>query len=106
MVNCHISAPKIFRRAEGITLINCNIPNAQETMWNCKDIVLKDVNATGDYFGLNAVNVDIDHFNLIGNYAFDGVEISLLETRRWTVKIRSGIVRMSQSMTPLLLENI
>ena len=72
MVNCHISAPKIFRRAEGITLINCNIPNAQETMWNCKGIVLKDVNATGDYFGLNAVNVDIDHFNLIGNYAFDG----------------------------------
>ena len=72
MVNCHISAPKIFRRAEGITLINCNIPNAQETMWNCKNIVLKDVNATGDYFGLNAVGVDIDHFNLIGNYAFDG----------------------------------
>ena len=72
MTNCHISAPKTFRRAEGITLINCNIPNAQETMWNCKGIVLKDVNVTGDYFGLNAVNVDIDHFNLIGNYAFDG----------------------------------
>ena len=72
MTNCHISAPKIFRRAENITLISCALPNAQETMWNCKNIVLKDVSATGDYFGLNVNGADIDHFNLIGNYAFDG----------------------------------
>ena len=72
MRNCHISAPKTFRRAEGITLINCSLPNALETMWNCKRIVLKDVSATGDYFGLNVDGADIDHFNLIGNYAFDG----------------------------------
>ena len=72
MTNCYISAPKQFRRAEGITLINCSIPNAQETMWNCKNIVLKDVSAKGDYFGLNAEGVEIDHFDLIGNYAFDG----------------------------------
>lgn len=72
MTNCHISAPKQFRRSEGITLINCNLPNALETMWNCKDIVLKKVSAQGDYFGLNAENVEIDDFNLIGNYAFDG----------------------------------
>lgn len=72
MTNCYISAPKQFRRAEGITLINCSIPNAQETMWNCKNIVLKDVSAKGDYFGLNAEGVEADHFDLIGNYAFDG----------------------------------
>lgn len=72
MINCHISAPKQFRHSKGISLINCCLPNALETMWNCEDIVLKNVNVTGDYFGLNAVNVDIDHFNLIGNYAFDG----------------------------------
>mgnify|MGYP002622209025 CR=1 FL=1 len=72
MINCHISAPKIFRRCDGVTLINCSIPNAQETMWNCKNIVLKDISATGDYFGLNVDGADIDHFNLIGNYAFDG----------------------------------
>lgn len=72
MNNCQISAPKIFRRAEGIHLNNCCIPNALETMWNCKDIHLKHVTATGDYFGLNVVGADIDDFKLIGNYAFDG----------------------------------
>lgn len=72
MKNCHISAPKQFRRSDGITLINCCLPNALETMWNCKNITLENVNATGDYFGLNAENVKIDRFNLIGNYAFDG----------------------------------
>jgi len=72
MTNCHISAPKTFRRASGITLINCNLPNAQETLWNCKDIKLKNVTAQGDYFCLNGENIEIEDFNLIGNYAFDG----------------------------------
>ena len=72
MTNCYISAPKTFRRGEGITLINCCLPNALETMWNCKKITLRNVSAKGDYFGLNAEGVDIDHFDLIGNYAFDG----------------------------------
>lgn len=72
MTNCHIGAPKTFRKSSGITLINCNMPNASETMWNCRDIKLKKVSAVGDYFGLNAINVEIDDFNLVGNYAFDG----------------------------------
>ncbi|MCR5506067.1 MAG: DUF3737 family protein [Bacilli bacterium] len=72
MINCHISAPKTFRRADGITLINCNLPNALETLWNCKNIKLQKVSAQGDYFGLDAENVEIDDFCLIGNYAFDG----------------------------------
>ena len=72
MINCNISAPKTFRRGDGITLINCSLPNAQETMWNCKNINLKKVTATGDYFGFNAEGVDIEDFQLIGNYAFDG----------------------------------
>ena len=74
MVNCHISAPKIFRHAEEVTLINCNIPNAQETFWNCKNIELNNVSANGDYFGLNVKGAKIRDFNLIGNYAFDGGE--------------------------------
>lgn len=72
MVNCNISSPKTFRRSEDIELIDCNLPNAQETLWNCKNIKLKNVCAQGDYFGLNAENVKIKCFNLIGNYAFDG----------------------------------
>ena len=72
MVNCNISAPKTFRRGSKITLINCCLPNALETMWNCKDIKLNKVTATGDYFGLNVEGAEIDDFQLIGNYAFDG----------------------------------
>ena len=72
MCNCNISAPKTFRKSSHISLFNCNMPNAIETLWNCSDIKIKKVSAIGDYFGLNAVNVEIDDFNLIGNYAFDG----------------------------------
>ena len=43
MNNCHISAPKTFRKSSGIKLINCNLPNAIETLWNCEDITLKNV---------------------------------------------------------------
>ena len=72
MTNCHISAPKIFRRSEKIFLKDCCLPNALETMWNCKNIKLENVNAQGDYFGLNIDGAEIKNFNLIGNYAFDG----------------------------------
>jgi len=69
-----IEAPKQFRRSEDITLINCQIPNAIETLWNCKDIKLDNVSAHGNYFGLNSENIEINNFNLNGNYAFDGAK--------------------------------
>ena len=72
MHNCNISAPKTFRKSSKIELVNCNLPNAQETLWWCRDIVIKEVSAVGDYFGMSCENVDVEDFNLIGNYAFDG----------------------------------
>ena len=72
MNNCDISAPKTFRRAEGVTLNNCNIPNAQETFWSCKNIKLENCAAKGDYFGMNCDGVSINKFHLDGNYCFDG----------------------------------
>ncbi len=36
-----IEAPKIFRRAKGITLENVTMQNAGETLWNCDDILHK-----------------------------------------------------------------
>ena len=59
MTNCHISAPKTFRRSEGIFLKDCCLPNALETMWNCKNIKLENVNAQGDYFGLNVDGAEL-----------------------------------------------
>jgi hypothetical protein len=70
--NTMIEAPKTFRRAKGITLEKVNMPNADETLWNCSDISLKNVTAKGDYFGMNSTDIRIDGFELLGNYSFDG----------------------------------
>ena len=69
-----IEAPKNFRRCDGVTLQNVNFPHAEETLWNCGNVTLDHVTATGDYFAMNCKNMKIDHFELIGNYSFDGVE--------------------------------
>ncbi|UZP76635.1 DUF3737 family protein [Paenibacillus polymyxa] len=55
-------------------LTNVDLPNAQETLWNCADIHLNHVTAKGDYFGMNSANITIDDFTLAGNYAFDGAK--------------------------------
>ena len=69
-----IEAPKTFRRASDIHLTNVDMPNAQESFWNCKDVHLTHVTAKGDYFGMNSENIQIDGFTLAGNYAFDGAK--------------------------------
>jgi hypothetical protein len=48
------------------------LPNAQETFWNCNDIELKNVSANGDYFAMNSTDIHITDFSLTGNYGFDG----------------------------------
>lgn len=69
-----IEAPKTFRRSSNITLTNVSMPNALESFWNCKSINLNNVEAKGDYFGLNSENIKITDFRLDGNYAFDGAK--------------------------------
>ena len=48
MEKCLISAPKTFRRANDITLVDCELPNASETLWKCTNIKLKNVVVKGD----------------------------------------------------------
>ncbi len=67
-----IESPKMFRRCKNILLDHVSMPNAQETLWSCHNIQMKNVTASGDYFGMNCVNVNIHDFHLTGNYAFDG----------------------------------
>ena len=69
-----ISAPKTFRRSSRIVLENVSFPLAQETMWSCKDILLKNVKIEGDYFGMNSENIDADGLEVLGNYIFDGAK--------------------------------
>lgn len=68
-----IDAPKTFRRSNDIVLNNVQLTNADETLWNCKDIKLNKVNAKGNYFGMNSKDVYVDNLQLSGDYAFDGV---------------------------------
>lgn len=72
MKNSVIEAPKTFRRAQDIHLDHVHMPNALETLWNCEHITMQDVQAKGDYFGMNSKDIRADHFTLSGNYAFDG----------------------------------
>lgn len=72
--NTLIEAPKIFRRAKDITLKNVNFTNAQETLWNCKDVRMQHVAASGDYFAMNSENMEVTDLTLAGNYPFDGAK--------------------------------
>ena len=72
--NCVIEAVKSFRRATHITLNNVVIPNAMETLWNCTDVSLKNVQAQGAYFAMGCRNVVCEYFVLTGDYCFDGAE--------------------------------
>ena len=72
MTDCEIIAPKTFRRASGIELVRCNMPNAFESMWGCRDIKLTDVSLCGDYFCMNSENIECSGLTVTGNYVFDG----------------------------------
>lgn len=67
-----ITAPKNFRRCDGVTLENVNLTNAEETFWMCKNIKLNNVTAKGHYFAMNTDGIEIDNLRLDGNYSFDG----------------------------------
>lgn len=75
IINSVIESPKLFRRASGITLENVKFKSAAETLWSCKNVSLKSVNAVGgDYFLMNSEDIEIDGFELNGNYSFDGAK--------------------------------
>jgi hypothetical protein len=65
-------APKGFRRVNHLQMENVDLPDAQETLWHCKDITMKGVAAKGDYFAMNSEKMYLENFRLVGNYSFDG----------------------------------
>jgi len=74
ITNSALQAPKLFRRASEIKLTNVHFADAEETLWNCKNIEMKDVQANGNYFGMNSENIRMDNLSVVGNYAFDGAK--------------------------------
>ena len=80
--NSLIAAPKTFRRAENITLQNVRLPNASETLWNCKAVRAENVFAKGDYFARNVEDFSATGLELLGNYSFDGAKNVTIENSR------------------------
>lgn len=75
MTDCVVEAPKMFREIDGLYLENVKLPNAGETLWNCRDMTLRNVEAKGgDYIFMNGKNIDIDGFRLQGNYSFQDAQ--------------------------------
>ena len=72
--DCLIEAPKEFRRCDGIKLKNVSFSNAEETLWNCKNIEMDNVVARGSYFAMGDENVKVNGLHLYGNYSFDGAK--------------------------------
>lgn len=72
--NALIEAPKNFRRCRKLSLEKVTFTNAEETLWNCKQVKMNHVTAKGDYFAMNCSDLEVDDFSLVGNYSFDGVK--------------------------------
>ena len=66
-----VEAPKMFREMTGIRLERVRIPDAQETLWHCTDVVLNDVEvAHADYLFMHSSHIRIDNYRQQGNYSF------------------------------------
>lgn len=87
LINCRVEAPKMFRRMKGIHIEGCTFTNAQETLWDCDNVVIKDSRIeNADYLGMHTNNVRIENYHQEGNYSFQyskNVEIrnSLLNSK-------------------------
>ncbi len=91
MTDCHVPAPKMFRRCDKLNITNVDFTNALETFWDCKNIKVKSVKAlNADYIFMNSSNIEVEDFELHGNYSFQNctnvtIKNSSLKTKEGTV---------------------
>ena len=65
-------APKGLRKSSHFELENVQFTNADQTLWFCKNVKMKNISANGTYFCMGSENLDISNLNLSGDYCFDG----------------------------------
>ena len=71
MTDTQVDAPKMFREMDGIRLRNVNIPDAEETLWHCANVDIKDVTVDkADYLFMHSKNIRIENWRQNGNYSF------------------------------------
>lgn len=71
MTDTLVEAPKMFREMDGIRLRHVRIPDAQETLWHCRNVDIEDVEvANADYLFMHSENIRIKNYRQQGNYSF------------------------------------
>lgn len=71
MSDTRVEAPKMFREMDGINLVNVQIPDAQETLWHCRNVNLKNVRVDhADYLFMHSKDIVIEDYVQNGNYSF------------------------------------
>ena len=71
MTDTIVEAPKMFREMSGLRLERVRIPDAQETMWHCSGVTMRDVEvAHADYLFMHSADIDIENYRQQGNYSF------------------------------------
>ena len=70
--HCHFLAPKYFRRCHDILIENSKFPLAQETLWTCHNVTIRNCQFEGDYLLKDSSNVTLENVTLLGNYLLDG----------------------------------
>lgn len=71
MTDTQVDAPKMFREMDGIVLRNVNIPDAEETLWHCANVDIKNVKVEkADYLFMHSHDIKIEDWEQHGNYSF------------------------------------
>lgn len=71
MKDTRVEAPKMFREMTDMELQGVEIPDAQETLWHCRKIRLRDVKVkNADYIFMHCDDIVIDGYHQEGNYSF------------------------------------
>lgn len=71
MTDTLVEAPKMFREMTDLSLERVRIPDAEETLWHCSGVRLRDVEVEhADYLFMHSSDIDIDRYRQHGNYSF------------------------------------
>lgn len=71
MKDCRVEAPKMFRRMKGIKIDNCIFTKAEETLWDCDEVEIRNSRIdNADYLGMHTNNVLLENYLQNGNYSF------------------------------------
>lgn len=71
MTDTMVEAPKMFREMTNMRVERTRFPNALETLWHCRNVILNEVEVDkADYLFMHSDNIFISNYRQQGNYSF------------------------------------